>query len=103
MDNNDELLKSYQQAVGVGVDVDKLQESIDSLVRSMGLELPNGDGQAGDAQAVNGNAGGKADQNQGGDTSGGYGMDSSTFAGGGGMEDDFDVDQFLNSLSKDNE
>lgn len=38
--NQHELLGAYQKAVGVNNDVNKLQESIDSLVRSMGLDLP---------------------------------------------------------------
>ena len=40
MNNSDALLRSYQDAAGVGGDVDKLQENIDSLVRSMGLDVP---------------------------------------------------------------
>lgn len=39
--NQNELLGAYQKAVGVNNDVNKLQESIDSLVRSMGLDLPD--------------------------------------------------------------
>ena len=40
MQTSDALLKSYQDANGIGTDVDKLQQDIDSLVRSMGLDLP---------------------------------------------------------------
>ena len=98
--NNDELLRSYQEAVGVGADAQKLQESIDSLVRSMGLQ-PSGVAQPGGSSSANGYP---SSDSQNGGQSGGQGMDSSSFGGaGGGMDDDFDVDQFLNSLSKDNE
>lgn len=41
VNNQHELLGAYQKAVGVNNDVNKLQESIDSLVRSMGLDLPD--------------------------------------------------------------
>lgn len=42
VNNANDLLGAYHKAAGVGDDVDKLQESIDSLVRSMGLDLPQG-------------------------------------------------------------
>lgn len=42
VNNNNQLMGAYQKAAGVGGDVEKLQESIDSLVRSMGLDLPDG-------------------------------------------------------------
>lgn len=38
--NQDQLLKSYQDAQGINQDMGKMQESFDSLVRSMGLDLP---------------------------------------------------------------
>jgi heat shock transcription factor len=37
-----DLLGAYQKAMGVNGDVEHLQDSIDSLVRSMGLDLPSG-------------------------------------------------------------
>lgn len=40
--NQNDLMGAYHKAVGVNQDVGKLQESIDSLVRSMGLDLPEG-------------------------------------------------------------
>jgi len=40
MQNSEALLKSYQDAHGIGSDAEKLQADIDSLVRSMGLDLP---------------------------------------------------------------
>jgi heat shock transcription factor len=82
--NNDALLKSYENALGVGDDVDKLQESIDSLVRSMGL-------QPGDAPI----AGGTGAENMG--NMGADGM------GDMGLDPDFNVDDFLEHLGKDDE
>ncbi|WVR04934.1 hypothetical protein IAU60_001946 [Kwoniella sp. DSM 27419] len=76
MQNNDALLKSYQDAVAVNGGVDHLQESIDSLVRSMGLDLPN-----------NGNP-----------------MQDGTADGGEQLVDpDFNVDEFLEHLAKNEE
>jgi heat shock transcription factor len=42
VEQNDALLKSYQDAAAMGTDVEKLQNDIDSLVRSMGLDVSNG-------------------------------------------------------------
>lgn len=78
--NNDALLKSYENALGVGDDVDKLQESIDSLVRSMGL-------QPSDAQGA-GSTGGNLPADGMGDM---------------GLDPDFNVDDFLEHLGKDDE
>jgi heat shock transcription factor len=39
---NQDLISAYQKALNVNQDVGDLQDSIDSLVRSMGLDLPNG-------------------------------------------------------------
>ncbi|KAK4687276.1 hypothetical protein P7C73_g2844, partial [Tremellales sp. Uapishka_1] len=77
-ESSDQLLKSYGDANAVGGDVEKLQESIDSLVRSMGLDLPNGD--AGMNGHMNNNGNGD---------------------GNGGLGDDFNVDEFLEQLGKD--
>ena len=84
MNHSDNLLKSYQGAAGMNQDVDKLQESIDSLVRSMGLE-PNASGQ-------------QPQQDQ----QGGNGMmDGSGFEmGNDAFDSNFDVDQFLTELAK---
>jgi len=86
MNHSDNLLKSYQGAAGMNQDVDKLQESIDSLVRSMGLEPnPSGTGQ-------------QPQQDQ----QGGNGMmDGSSFEmGNDAFDSNFDVDQFLTELAK---
>ena len=86
MNHSDNLLKSYQGAAGMNQDVDKLQESIDSLVRSMGLEPnPSGTGQ-------------QPQQDQ----QGGNGMmDGSGFEmGNDAFDSNFDVDQFLTELAK---
>ncbi len=48
--NSDDLLKSYQDANGMSTDVDKLQQDIDSLVRSMGLDFPANGEQGGDGE-----------------------------------------------------
>ncbi|ORX39592.1 hypothetical protein BD324DRAFT_648233 [Kockovaella imperatae] len=110
MENNDALIKSYQQAAAMGGDVEKLQESIDSLIRSMGLDLPTDDGTSGlDADALanlgvpnlNGVTTGLS---QGGSMNGATAdsinnFDTPAFA----AAEDFDVDQFLHSLSKENE
>ncbi|WWC61498.1 uncharacterized protein I303_104082 [Kwoniella dejecticola CBS 10117] len=91
MQNSNDLMKSYQDAVGINGNVDQLQESIDSLVRSMGLDLPsNGDGTAGNT-----------------DMNGIPNMNGSN-AGLGGqgeqlLEPDFNVDEFLEHLAKSGE
>lgn len=56
VNNTNDLVGAYQKAAGVGGDVDKLQESIDSLVRSMGLDLPQHNGSAPNMPASNLNA-----------------------------------------------
>jgi len=83
MNHSDNLLKSYQGAAGMNQDVDKLQESIDSLVRSMGLE-PNPPGQ----QPV------QPHQQQGMVDGSGFDMGNDAF------DSNFDVDQFLTELAK---
>lgn len=42
LDNQANLMRTYQNAAGMEGDMDKLQESIDQLVRSMGLDMPGG-------------------------------------------------------------
>ncbi|BEJ15941.1 hypothetical protein CspHIS471_0505460 [Cutaneotrichosporon sp. HIS471] len=86
VNNTNNLLGAYQKAAGVGGDVEKLQDSIDSLVRSMGLDLPSG--------SVNGTSTNGADS--------GYHQDTSlpsegTFDGG-----DFNVDELLDQLTNNN-
>jgi len=84
MNHSDNLLKSYQGAAGMNQDVDKLQESIDSLVRSMGLE-PNASGQQPQQDQQGGNSM----------------MDGSGFEmGNDAFDSNFDVDQFLTELAK---
>lgn len=84
MNHSDNLLKSYQGAAGMNQDVDKLQESIDSLVRSMGLD-PNPASQPLQPQQQAGN--GMVD---------GSGFDM----GNDAFDSNFDVDQFLTELAK---
>ncbi|GMK55776.1 hypothetical protein CspeluHIS016_0208320 [Cutaneotrichosporon spelunceum] len=87
VNNTNNLFGAYQKAAGVGGDVDKLQDSIDSLVRSMGLDLPPGDP---NGASTNGTA------------STGYHQDTSlpsegTFDGG-----EFNVDELLDQLTNNN-
>ena len=95
MQHTDNLQKSYQGAADMSGDVDKLQESIDSLVRSMGLEpdanIKHPTQQTNqDVTGHNGNGTG----GQGGDGFDmGIGMDE-------GFDPNFDVDQFLTELAK---
>ncbi|MGG6497443.1 UNVERIFIED_CONTAM: hypothetical protein NY603_31425, partial [Bacteroidetes bacterium 56_B9] len=42
LDNQPTHLRTHQNAAGMEGDMDKLQESIDQLVRSMGLDMPGG-------------------------------------------------------------
>jgi heat shock transcription factor len=97
MDHSDNLLKSYQGAAGMNQDVDKLQESIDSLVRSMGLEPTNnsnfssGSGSgSGSQQPIS------RDQQQPGMDGSANGFDM----GGNAFDNNFDVDQFLTELAE---
>lgn len=101
MQSNDALLKSYQDAAGIGTDVDKLQESIDHLVRSMGLDLANGQG---GAEGQNGLSGVGAQANLNVPSADGTGVGGAG-SGAGVLEDyglssDFDVDEFLDNLGK---
>jgi heat shock transcription factor len=92
MNHSENLVKSYQGAAGMNQDVDKLQESIDSLVRSMGLEpSQNGNG--------NGNMG-QDQQQMGIDNNGFDDMGMGMGMGGEGFDNNFDVDQFLTELAK---
>jgi heat shock transcription factor len=87
MNHSDNLLKSYQGAAGMNQDVDKLQESIDSLVRSMGLE-PNPPGQQPQQQ--------QQQQQMGNGMVDGSGFEM----GNDAFDSNFDVDQFLTELAK---
>ena len=40
MQNSEALQQSYKDADGMSTDVNKLQQDIDTLVRSMGLNMP---------------------------------------------------------------
>ncbi|WWC85159.1 uncharacterized protein L201_000016 [Kwoniella dendrophila CBS 6074] len=89
MQSTNDLMKSYQDAVGVNSGVDHLQESIDSLVRSMGLDLPN-NGTNNDNMPKNDlipNANGNTNNN-------GSGMGEQL------IDPDFNVDEFLEHLAK---
>ena len=106
VDNNDALLKSYQQAAAMGGDVEKLQESIDSLIRSMGLDLPHGEGGQTQAlpsyvQNLNG-VGIAAQQNSIVPNGASHPVDQFDTPAFEAAED-FDVDQFLHSLTKEND
>lgn len=81
-------------------DVNSLQESINELVRSMGLDVPNGGGQA-DMTGFDPNA------NLYGNSGMGMGMQDGLPGNGAGLEqpaldipDDFDVDEFLRGLNE---
>jgi heat shock transcription factor len=84
VNNTNHLLGAYQKAAGVGGDVEKLQDSIDSLVRSMGLDLP--------AAGANGAAG----------NTGGYQQDTSLPSEGTFDESEFNVDELLDQLTNNN-
>lgn len=60
LDNQANLMRTYQDAAAMEGDMDKLQESIDQLVRSMGLDVP-----AGALYAPQGQGGGVQQQQQG--------------------------------------
>lgn len=80
LQNDEALMKSYQEAVGINGDVEKLQDSIDSLVRSMGLDLPDSTNQSSTSD-LNANTGGDN--------------------GLGGLDSEFNVDDFLEHLAQD--
>ncbi|WWD10495.1 hypothetical protein V865_008631 [Kwoniella europaea PYCC6329] len=89
MQNTNDLMKSYQDAVGVNGGVDQLQESIDSLVRSMGLDLPNGTNNGLDPLPV--------DHNMNNPDGTGAGVGEQL------IDPDFNVDEFLEHLAKSDE
>lgn len=114
--HNDALMKSYQDAVNMDTDVNGLQESINELVRSMGLDVPNqsvsgagvagGSGGPGGGGIVGGNAGNMMGYDPNLDLM--YGNNSSTGQDVNqvpdlddpvlDLPDGFDVDEFLKSL-----
>ncbi|ODN85878.1 hypothetical protein L198_07443 [Cryptococcus wingfieldii CBS 7118] len=85
LQQNSELLKSYQDALGVSDGLDGLQGSIDELVRSMGLDLPTADGSLSGTESGLGQ---------------GQGVGQGVGADGGAGGEDFNVDEFLESLGK---
>ncbi|WVF72537.1 hypothetical protein IAT40_007354 [Kwoniella sp. CBS 6097] len=89
MQSTDDLMKSYQDALAVNGGVDQLQESIDSLVRSMGLDIPPGTGDGLDGIKNDGNLM--------------QGAANSGMGGGEQLVDDFNVDEFFQNLSKNDE
>lgn len=95
IENQNNLMRSYRAAEGINGDVDKLQESIDSLVRSMGLDLPGASQNAGGLGMGTGE--GVDGVTPDGLDLGGYGMGTGTDLNGG-LGDDFNVDEFLESL-----
>lgn len=108
INQNSDLIGAYQKAADVGQDVDKLQESIDSLVRSMGLDLPQtpGGSIAGLSAAAHApsattttTAPARSQQNQGAQGE----APLSVHAADGAFDDsEFNVDEFLDSLAKNN-
>ncbi|WVQ98411.1 hypothetical protein IAU59_005534 [Kwoniella sp. CBS 9459] len=90
MQSTDDLMKSYQDALAVNGGVDQLQESIDSLVRSMGLDIPQGTG-GNPSQGLDGI---KADGNL------LQGSENGATGAGEQLVDDFNVDEFFQNLSK---
>lgn len=94
-----ELLGAYQKAMNVNEDVGHLQESIDSLVRSMGLDLPNGNTPTPTASSVPTLS---TDTTSIPTTS--TSMPDPSLAPEGTFDDqDFNVDEFLDQLAKSNE
>lgn len=89
VNNNHDLLGAYQKAAGVGGDVEKLQESIDSLVRSMGLDIPD--------HASNGTTTSASSA-----VPGGINHDHSLPSEGTFDDGEFNVDDLLDQLTKSN-
>ncbi|WWD15657.1 hypothetical protein CI109_100079 [Kwoniella shandongensis] len=90
MNHSGDLLKSYQDAASIDGGLDQLQESIDSMVRSMGLDLPSNGGDVKPPGGFDNNAA----------------MGMGTTMGGGGeqlVDSDFNVDEFLEHLAKSEE
>ena len=89
--HSSDLQQTYENAAGMQTNVDELQASIDSLLRSMGLELPNGNagGDAnGDGQAANGTV--KPGSNGAADVATSNGTDP--------VDPEFDMDDFFAHL-----
>ncbi|TXT09136.1 hypothetical protein VHUM_02610 [Vanrija humicola] len=109
INQNSDLIGAYQKAADVGQDVDKLQESIDSLVRSMGLDLPQTPGgsiaglsAAAQAPSTTTSAAPVRSQQQQPGTQGET-QPLSVHAADGAFDDsEFNVDEFLDSLAKNN-
>lgn len=85
VNNNNSLLGAYSKAAGVGEDVEKLQESIDSLVRSMGLDVPQHNTGSNGVAPPNGNH---------------VKTDSSLPSEGTFDESEFNVDDLLDQLAQ---
>ncbi|WVW83480.1 hypothetical protein I302_105501 [Kwoniella bestiolae CBS 10118] len=100
MQSTNDLMKSYQDAVGVNGGVDQLQESIDSLVRSMGLDLPNGQNNLNGDLDLGGVNGGLPNGNVNGGDGTGLGGQMGTGTGEQLIDPDFNVDEFLEHLAK---
>lgn len=91
VNNSHNLLGAYQKAAGVGGDVEKLQESIDSLVRSMGLDLPDGETMNGSTTSASSTV-----------PAGGFHNDTSLPSEGTFDDGEFNVDELLDQLTKSN-
>lgn len=102
--NNHDLLNAYEKADKMGTNVANLQETFDSLVRSMGLEIPDGpvggNGQGmdmGDYQFDSGQGQGQGQvygQIQ------GQGQTQGQAQGHDDLGPEFNMDDFLNELAK---
>lgn len=98
-----DLMGTFQKAVGVNDDVNNLQESIDSLVRSMGLDLPQTPvgQQSGHVPSASVSTAPTTTSTSGPST--GPSMHDTSLAPEGTFDDpDFNVDDFLNQLAKSN-
>jgi heat shock transcription factor len=104
--NNEALLKSYEDAMAVGADAEKLQEGIDSLVRSLGLQPTDGGGAGQAGYGLNAQGSANVDVNGQAAGMGGMGGTGATGPmvdaqpGDLGFDNDFNVDDFLERLGK---
>lgn len=88
VNNTNNLLGAYHKATGVSDDVLKLQDSIDNIVRDMGMELPN--------SGANGTASGD-------NKVGGYQPDTSLPSAGTFDDCQFNVDDLLDQWANNNQ
>jgi len=100
--HNQDLIGAYQKAMNVTEDVGHLQESIDSLVRSMGLDLPNGT--TGTTPTPSGPSAPSLSTDTSSIPTTSTTIPDPSLAPEGTFDDqDFNVDEFLDQLAKSNE